>query len=251
MLKTAFAILTLCSASAALAETNPLTVNAQTDGAWSLSFTTSVLPKGWFTQGNAFDRTKTTLVAEVSALQSSCSNAAQSDARLSSADGSIVIGEVLNASGKNVIGYYWQYKNWDLTGFRNSYSIQTFCDGSQVIRGCNADRVIELQVTAVEKNGSLRTYTDAYGVSQPVAFTVTGLSLPAYHDVANDQAPTGCTPVGDISCGIGVCQSTCEQGCSNGQSGKVCREACECSCKVESYQSTGGVCHANDKCLAQ
>lgn len=251
MMKTAFAILALCSASAALAETNPLTVTAQTDGAWSLSFTTSVLPRGWFTEGRVFDRTKTTLVAEVSALQGTCSNATQSDARLSTADGSVVIGTVLNANGTNAVGYYWQYKNWDLTGFRNSYSIQTLCDGSQVIRGCDAARMIELQVTALQKDGSLRTYTDAYGVSQPVAFSVEGLSLPAFHDAANDQAPSGCTPVGGIDCGIGVCQSACVLGCANGQAGKSCREACECTCKVESYEATGGVCHANDKCLAQ
>jgi hypothetical protein len=106
-------------------------------------------------------------------------------------------------------------------------------------------------VTASDKNGALRTYTDDYGAQQPVTFTVAGLSLPAYHDVANDQAATGCTqpPPPGPNCGIGTCQSACEQTCGNGQAGKTCREACECSCKVQVFNATGGACHANDKCV--
>lgn len=239
----------LLSAGSARAETNPLSVTATTDGSWSLSFTTSVLPKGWFNEGNQFVRTKTTLVADVTALQAECSNALQSDARVSTADGSIVIGTALNASGKNVTGYYWQYNGWDLTNLRNSYSLQYACDGSTTVRGCDATRPIALTVTASDKDG-VRTYVDANGVAQPVTFTVSGLSLPAYHDAANDQAATGCTDA-DASCGIGPCQSACEASCKSGQAGKECREACECSCKVASFEATGGVCHAQDKCISQ
>ena len=243
------ALVALSVAGVARAETNPLSVTAATDGNWSLSFTTSVLPKGWFTQANQFDRTKTTLVAEVTAAEAACSNASQSDARLSTADGSIVIGTVLNASGKNVTGYFWEYLGWDLASLRNSYSLRHLCDGSVEVRGCDAARPIELTVSAFDKNG-LRTYVDGAGVQQPVTFTVAGLWLPAYHDAANDQQAEGCTTP-DPSCGIGTCQSACVAACPQGQPGKACREGCECVCKLRIFQETNGACHAHDKCLEQ
>lgn len=240
------ALVTLAAAGAASADTNPLSVTAAKSGDWSLSFKTSNLPKGWFTVGNEFDRTKTTLVAEVTALQAACSNAQQSDARVSTADGSVVVGTVMNSSGKNVIAYYWEYTGWDLTNLRNSYSLRYLCDGSVEVRGCDAPRPIELSVTAFDKSGA-RTYVDDHGVEQPVTFTVAGLSLPPYHDSANDQQAEGCTS----SCGIGACQSACVAACPQGQAGKTCREACECECKVRVYGETNGACHANDKCLEQ
>jgi hypothetical protein len=239
------ALVALTAFGAARAETNPLSVTAQTDGSWSLSFTTSVLPKGWFTQSNEFDRTKTTLVAEVDALQASCSSALQSDARVSTADGSIVVGTVTNASGKNVVGYFWEYSGWDLTNLRNSYSLRYLCDGSVEVRGCDAARPIELTVSAFDKSGA-RTYTDDAGIQQPVTAMVGGLSLPAYHDAANDQRDECPT---EPDCGIGTCQNACVQACAPGNDGKSCREGCECKCKIEVYDATGGVCHAKDKCL--
>lgn len=243
------ALLGLVAAATARAETNPLAVDAATDGYWSLTFDTSVLPKGWFTQSNRFDRTKTTLVAEVTAVQAACSNAQQADARVSTADGSVTLGEVLNSNGSNVTGYYWQYNSWDLTNLRNSYSLRYLCDGSVEVRGCDAVRPVELTVSALDKNGQLRTYTDDAGVPQPVTVTVSQLSLPPYHDAANDQPAEGCNV--DPSCGIGECQSACVQACPQGQDGKDCREGCECACKVRVHEETGGACHANDKCLPE
>jgi opacity protein-like surface antigen len=237
------AALAVATAGSAAAEANPLSVEATIAG-WSLTFETSVLQKGWFTQGNQFDRTKTTLVAEITALQSACSNAPQSDARLSTADGSIVIGEVLNANGNSVTGYYWEYTGWDLTNLRNSYSLRHLCDGTTEVRGCDSARPIELTLHAVDKSGVVRTFLDDAGVAQPVTFTVSGLELAAYHDTANDQWDT-C----EQSCGIGACQSACVDACPQGQDGKDCREACECTCKIRVYEETGGVCHAKDKCL--
>jgi hypothetical protein len=238
------AVLAFSTAASAAADTNPLSVDAAVDG-WSLSFTTSVLPKGWFTEANKFDRTKTTLVAEITALQAVCSNAQQSDARLSTGDGSIVIGEVLSSSGKNVTGYYWQYTGWDLTNLRNSYSLRHLCDGTTEVRGCDSPRPIELTLNALGKDGLLRTFLDDAGVQQPVTFTVSGLDLAAYHDSAADQWDT----CGPSNCGIGACESACIGECPPGQPGKACREACECTCKIRVYDETGGVCHANDKCL--
>ena len=246
MKRFAIAMMALSGAGVASAETNPLSVAAAKSGDWSLSFRTSDLPKGWFNGGNGFDRSKTTLVAEVTALQSTCSNAQESDARVSTADGSIVVGTVMNSNGRNVTAYYWEYTGWDLTNLRNSYSLRYLCDGSVEVRGCDAVRPLELTVTAFAAN-EVRTYTDNYGVEQPVTFSVAGLSLPAYHDAANDQQAEGCTS----SCGIGTCQSACVDACPQGQGGKSCREACECTCKVRVYNETNGVCHANDKCLVQ
>jgi hypothetical protein len=238
------AALAVATAGSAVAETNPLSVEAAIDG-WSLTFETSVLPKGWFTQGTQFDRTKTTLVAEITALQAVCSNAPQSDARLSTADGSIVIGEVLNANGKTVTGYYWKYTGWDLTNLRNSYSLRHLCDGTTEVRGCDSARPIELTLNALDKNGVLRTFLGDAGLEQPVTFTVSGLELAAYYDSAADQWDT----CGPSNCGIGTCQSACVGECPEGQAGRDCREACECTCKIRVFNETGGVCHANDKCL--
>lgn len=247
MRKLLVALVALCAAGTARAETNPLSVTSATDGSWALSFRTSVLPKGWFTQANQFDRAKTTLVAEVTASQAACSSAQQSDARVSTADGTIALGTVTSANGKNVTGYFWEYTGWDLTNLRNSYSLRQLCDGSVEVRGCDAARPIALTVSASDKNG-LRTYVDDAGVEQPVTFTVTGLSLPAFHDAANDQPAEGCT-VPAPSCGIGECQSACVAACPQGQAGKACREGCECACKVRVYEETGGACHASDKCI--
>jgi hypothetical protein len=225
------------------AEQNPLSVTASTNGSWSLSFETSPLPKGWFTIANKFERAKTTLVAEVTAVEEACSIGAQSDARVSTSDGTVTLTAIKNANGKNDVAYFWQYGGWDLNALRNSYSYEIRCGVIVETRGCTAARAIELTITAFEKNG-VRTYTDDAGVSQPVTASVGALSLPAYYDEAANY--TYCPVTVDCDEVFGQCNGPCKSSCppANTQTGRDCREACGPSCE-EQVHGQYPVCFAD------
>ena len=226
----ALAIVCVLSAPAiSKAEANPLEVVADVSSA-VLSFETNRLPKGWFSSGNKFDPTKSTIVVEGRIHAAECSTAQSELIFESGWLGSLTASANTTPNGKNETGYVWSYLA-DLSQYRNVFSLHTHCDGSLHVHGCDLPREIALTIRVLDKNGAPRTWVDDAGNVKPVEVELRDMWLDALHDVANDAVDTECDE-GD-SCSIGAEMSACETGCPKGQAGKECRDACGCTVRVQ------------------
>jgi hypothetical protein len=225
----------------AAAETSPLLLDSvQIDGAGTTYLQTEAMPKGWFSSKNVLDRTKTSLVTTLAAGATTCSL----DKGIIGSLDSVTNGtftEVLNTQDRTV-RYVWDTVT-DLAPSQNHWHYYTGCDGVRVVLGCAEAIPVTFTIEAYAKSGTCQTYVDDAGATV-CASDVVVASLAAVQDP--DQVADSCQEDGgDVSCGIGPCESSCVQACDaqfpvggpenkgNVEKLKACKEACPCTCKQE------------------
>jgi hypothetical protein len=198
-----------------------------------LVVSTAQLPRGWFTKGGAFARSKTDLQTSYSFDGTTCSPAASGDTVHSLTTGNMnPITNSSNGPVPNVVGYTWD-TSVDLSSFQNHWYEHVHCDGTIEVHGCADARPVRVTSTIVDpQNGSCRPYE---GTTTCVLETAL-LSLPSVKDPT--VVDTQCGDEGD-SCGIGQCVSACEHSCdaqfpaqNQLAQRKACQEGCVCTCKL-------------------
>lgn len=201
----------LCAAMlslAARAETSPLQFDRNVcslDAVGALTLQTLPTPKGWFWQ-SSFDRTKTDLRTTYTLSTSTCDLGAGSATLSSTALGTFVQAPLMNANGKQEIGYIWNMIG-DLSANQNHWWYLVGCDGAKVKVGCDQPRDATFTITAYEtKSGQCRTYVNAAGVTTCAADTV-AFQLASIQDPDQVIDPALCQPVDPTCGGIGQCVS--------------------------------------------
>lgn len=205
MKKTIAALFAVALSFAARAENDPLQLDRNVcslDAVGVLTLQTLPMPKGWFTSGGTFDRSKTDLRTTYSLSTSSCDLGAGAATISSTALGTF-FKSVTNSQG-NETAYIWNMLG-DLSANQNHWWYFVGCDGVPVKVGCDQARDATFTVTAYGKDGQCRTYVNASGVTTCATDTIV-FQLGSIQDPDQVIDPALCQPA-DPSCGIGPCVS--------------------------------------------
>lgn len=209
------------NAAVVSAPSETVTLTATLSGT-TLTVQSGVMPRGWWTQGGGFNAAKSPITLTLHADATGCS--AAFDRTLSTADGTFTA--ITNPAG-NPMAYQWS-ATADLAGLADHWHNEVQCDGSVLVRGCQAPRTVTVTLTV---GGACLTAGGTCTATQNV-------SVASIQDA--DQTATNC------ECNIGPCVSACQAACANGDS--ACSQCCECRCKDEGLRAGNAACQPQPLC---